>query len=310
MNHSPSLPTPPARGASGPSAVRACRGPLLVLPVTLILLACQPKVNHEGREPLAEVNGTFLYAADVQRAVPQNLPPDDSCRLADDFIRNWAEDELLYQQAERNVRSTARIEEMVQAYRRALITQSYQQQLVAQYLSDDVTEDEERQFYDANKSLFVLKEPAIRGIFIKVPRTAPDLADLRKWYRNNDDASLEKIEKYCFRNAVIYEYFYDRWLLLSDLDGKLKANIGDLKGSLQERKDFESSDNEFCYLLHVEAYEPEGNPQPFELARTEIAEMLGNYRQVELIRQVKKDLYDHGMATGRVKLKNNNDNEE
>jgi len=283
---------------------------LLVLPATFLLLSCQPKVNHEGRQPLAEVDGTFLYEEDVQRALPQNLTPEDSARLAGDFIRSWAEEVLLYRQAERNVRSTARIEEMVQAYRRALITQDYQQQLIAQDLSSEVTEAEQQQFYNANKALFVLKEPAIRGLFIKVPRTAPDLAELKKWYRNNDDASLEKIEKYCFRNAVIYEYFYDRWLLLSDLDGKLKANIGDLKSNLPERKDFESSDEEFCYLLHVEEYEPEGSTQPFELARAEIAEMLGNYRQVELIRQVKKDLYEHGVETGRVKLKNNNHENE
>lgn len=309
MNPEPFLKTRPHLSAGGSPIDRGVRFSFLVL-VSSLLLACQPKVNHEGRMPLAEVDGTFLYDEDVQRTLPLNLPPEDSARLADDFIRSWAEEELLYQQAERNVRSTARIEEMVQAYRRALITQDYQQQLIAQNLSDEISEDEERQFYEANKDLFVLKEPAIKGLFIKVPRTAPDLAELKKWYRNNDDATLEKIEKYCFRNAVIYEYFYDRWLLLSDLDGKLKANIGDLKSNLQERKDFESSDNEFCYLLHIEAFEPEGSTQPFELAKTEIAEMLGNYRQVELIRQVKKDLYEHGVETGRVKLKNNKENEE
>lgn len=309
MNPEPFLKTRPHLFAGGSPIGRGVRFSFLVL-LSPLLLACQPKVNHEGRMPLAEVDGTFLYDEDVQRALPLNLPPEDSARLADDFIRSWAEEVLLYQQAERNVRSTARIEEMVQAYRRALITQDYQQQLIAQNLSDEISEDEERQFYEANKDLFVLKEPAIKGLFIKVPRTAPDLAELKKWYRNNDDATLEKIEKYCFRNAVIYEYFYDRWLLLSDLDGKLKVNIGDLKSNLQERKDFENSDNEFCYLLHIEAFEPEGSTQPFELAKTEIAEMLGNYRQVELIRQVKKDLYEHGVETGRVKLKNNKENEE
>ena len=89
----------------------------------------------------------------------------------------------------------------------------------------------------------------------------------------------------------------------------LEERLGYLR-NLQERKDFESSDNEFCYLLHIEAFEPEGSTQPFELAKTEIAEMLGNYRQVELISQVKKDLYEHGVETGRVKLKNNKENEE
>jgi len=276
----------------------------------LLLAACQPKVHHEGRQPLAEVNGEFLYEEDVLHALPPNLLKEDSARYASEFIRNWAEDVLLYNQAERNVRSTERIEQMVNAYRKSLIIQDYQQQLITQNLSEEVTDDEMLAFYNDNKELFVLKEPALKGIFIKVPKTAHNLADLRKWYRNNDDATLEKIEKYCFRNAVVYEYFYDRWLPLSDLVGKMNSNTSDLKKILQEHSDFETTDNEFCYLLHVEESLPEGSTKPFELARTEIADMLGNYRQVSLIKQVKKDLYEHALETGHVKLKKDDKNEE
>ena len=153
-----------------------------------------------------------------------------------------------------------------------------------------------------------MKEPALKGLFIKVPKTAPDLADVRKWYRNNDDATLEKIEKYCFRNAVIYDYFYDRWTPLSDLEGKLKAN-NNLRNSLKGTESIEMTDDEFCYLLHVEEYAPEGSTKPFELARAEIADLLGNYRQVSLIQQVKKDLFERAVETGRVKLKIEKTNE-
>ena len=268
-------------------------------------------MNHEGRQPIAEVNGEFLYEEDVRRALPLDLPYEDSLRYADDFIRNWIEEALLYQQAERNVRSTERIEQMVNAYRKSLIIEDYQQQLITQNLSEELTEEEMLKFYNDNKALFVLKEPALKGLFIKVPRTAPDLNDLKKWYRNNDDATLEKIEKYCFRNAVIYEYFYDRWMPLSDLEGKLKVN-SNLKSSLKKNENIETTDEEFCYLLHVADVVPEGSTKPFELARAEIADLLGNYRQVSLIKQVKKDLYEHAVETGRVKLKTDitNENEE
>ena len=277
--------------------------------ISLFLLSCQPsKVRHEGRLPVAEVNGEFLYEEDVRRALPLDLPHEDSIRYAEDFIRNWVEEVLLYQQAERNVRSTEHIEQMVSAYRKSLIIEDYQQQLISQNLSEELTEEEMLKFYNDNKVLFVLKEPALKGLFIKVPKTAPDLADLKKWYRNNDDATLEKIEKYCFRNAVIYEYFYDRWMPLSDLEGKLKAS-NNLRNSLKKNENYETTDEEFCYLLHVADVVPEGSTKPFELARAEIADLLGNYRQVSLIKQVKKDLYEHAVETGRVKLRTDNTNE-
>lgn len=274
---------------------------------SFLLVGCQQKVYHEGRQPVAEVNGVFLYEEDVHRALPLDLPREDSIQLANDFIRNWVEEELLWQQAERNVRSTERIEQMVQAYRKSLIIEDYQQQLVTQFLSEELTEEEMLRFYNDNKTLFTLKEPALKGLFIKVPKTAPDLADLRKWYRLSDDATLEKIEKYCFRNAVIYEYFYDRWMPLSDLEGKLKMTPG-MRSSLKDQASLETTDEEFVYLLHVEDIVPEGSTKPFELARPEIADLLGNYRQVALIRQVRHDLYEHAAETGRVKLKTDNTN--
>lgn len=293
---------------AGVSVCRVLYSSFIILHFSILLIACEPKVNHEGRQPIAEVNGEFLYEEDVHRALPLDLPYEDSLRYADDFIRNWIEEALLYQQAERNVRSTERIEQMVNAYRKSLIIEDYQQQLITQNLSEELTEEEMLKFYNDNKALFVLKEPALKGLFIKVPRTAPDLNDLKKWYRNNDDATLEKIEKYCFRNAVIYEYFYDRWMPLSDLEGKLKAN-SNLKSSLKKNENIETTDEEFCYLLHVADVVPEGSTKPFELARAEIADLLGNYRQVSLIKQVKKDLYEHAVETGRVKLKTDNTNE-
>ena len=295
--------------SAGVSVCKAFCFSFFILLSSLFSLSCQPKkVNHDGRQPLAEVNGQFLYEEDVQRALPLNVAKEDSARLADDFIRNWVEEVLLYQQAERNVRSTEHIEQKVSAYRRALIIQDYQQQLISQNLSEELTEEEMLKFYNDNKALFVLKEPALKGIFIKVPKTAPDLADLKKWYRNNDDATLEKIEKYCFRNAVIYEYFYDRWMPLSDLEGKLKAG-NNLRDNLKKNESYEMVDEEYCYLLHIADFVPEGSTKPFELARAEIADLLGNYRQVSLVKQVRSDLYEHAIETGRVKLRNVNDKE-
>ena len=128
--------------SAGFSVCKALCFSFLIFHSSLYLLSCQSKeVNHDGRQPLAEVNGQFLYEEDVQRALPLNVAKEDSARLADDFIRNWAEEVLLYQQAERNVRSTEHIEQKVSAYRKALIIQDYQQQLISQNLSEELTEE-------------------------------------------------------------------------------------------------------------------------------------------------------------------------
>lgn len=281
---------------------------VLLCGILSLLTGCQKTVDHEGRQPVAEVNGLFLYKDEVQKALPLNLSQEDSTRMADAFVQGWLSEELLFAKAERNVKSSGRIERMVQDYRKMLIMQDYQQQLIAQELSGQITEEEARQFYNSNHDLFKLKEPAIKGLFIKVPRTAAGLSELKKWYRSSDDEAQEKTEKYCLRNAVIYENFYDRWITLSDLDGKLKSSLNDLTNNLRTQKNFETEDSEFCYLLHVEEYVLGGDAKPYELAKDEITNMVMNYRQAAFMQEVKKNLYDHAVETGQVKYYNEKEN--
>ena len=277
----------------------------VVLTGALLLLgSCREEANKEGGVPIAEVEGSVLYQEDLQRVIPLNIPAADSARLADESIRSWIEDQLLYKQAEHNVKADERIDRMVQEYRKSLILQEYQQQLIEQKLSSGIREEDMRTFYDSHKDLFILKEPAIKGLFIKAPKSAPGLEELKKWYKRNDNATLEKIEKYSFRNAIIYEYFYDHWVPLSDLDGKLKMNLNDLEHNLQSNKDFQSEDDEFCYLLHVEEFVLEGKQKPFELARPEINSIMLSQRQVSFMEQVKNDLYNRHLEMGRIKYYN------
>ena len=271
-----------------------------LLGTLLLLAACTSQTDHGGKTPLVEVNGAYLYHEDLQAILPLNINPADSTAFAERCIQNWVEEQLLYMQAERNIRSSKHIEQMVEEYRKTLILQEYQQQLIEQKLGNEITEEEMRAFYNDNPTLFVLKEPAIQGLFIKVPKTASGLDELRKWYTHNDDASMEKIEKYCLQNAVIYEYFYDHWVPLSDLDGKINADLVDLN-QLSVSKDFEAEDDEFCYLLHVENFVLNGKVKPYDLARSDIADMLSNTRKVDFIKKVRNDLYDRAIDMGRVK---------
>lgn len=291
-----------------PLAMTVARYSLLLLAAltgVLLLGGCTRQADYGGRVPIAEVDGTMLFVDELRRVLPQHtMPATDSARIADEYVRNWVEEQLLYKQAERNVKGNDEIETMVSDYRRSLILNSYQQQLVEEKVSGGIREEELREFYDSHKELFVLKEPAIRGLLIKAPKSAPGLEELKKWYKRNDDATLEKIEKYSFRNAIIYEYFYDHWVPLSDLDSKIKMNLSDLEHNLQSIKDFQTEDDDYCYLLHVEEFVLEGKQKPYELARPEVHDIMSSQRQVSYMQQVKNDLYERNMEMGKIKYYN------
>ena len=104
----------------------------------LVMSGCSGSFNHQGKTPLVEVGDAFLYKEDLDAALPVGIHDKDSVRFAEDYIRNWVEDVLLYGKAEGNIPDNEKIDQQVAAYRRALIMHTYQEELVRQKLGTEV----------------------------------------------------------------------------------------------------------------------------------------------------------------------------
>lgn len=264
--------------------------------------SCHRTVEHGGKTPVAQVGNYYLYQEDIALLLPYGLSVEDSIEFVRDFTRKWLEEQVLYEKAEHNIRGDERIERMVEEYRRTLVLNSYEQLLIAQRMSEELTEAALIDYYEKNRQLFMLEEPVIKGVFIKAPLSSPGIKELKRWYKEGSEASLEQLEKYAFRNAVIYEYFYDYWVPVSELEGKLIVNLAELGENFEKHRDIEVEDDEYCYLLHIEEYVLKGEEKPYELARQEIIDLLSNKQKVDFMDKVKKDLYNQSMSMGRIKF--------
>lgn len=273
--------------------------------VSFLLIACQEKVEHNGKQPLVQVGSKYLYREDMEKVIPYGATKADSMAFAEDYMRKWAEEQLLYEKAELNVKGDERIARMVEDYRRSLILSEYEQRLLMQNMSEELSEEELQEYYEANKQFFMLEEPVIKGVFIKAPLTSPGLKDLKRWYKDNTEASLEQLESYAFRNAVMYEYFYDHWVPVSELEGKITINLAELADEFDKHRNIEVEDDDYCYLLHIEEFVVQGEEKPFELAKQEIIDLLANKRRVDFMRKVKDDLYNQSAEMGRIKYYQN-----
>lgn len=250
---------------------------------------------------MVQVGNTFLYLEEMQQQLPYGLSGGDSIKFVQEFVQKWVEEQVLYEKAEHNVRGDESIERMVNDYRRTLVMNNYERRLLQQKVSEELPEEELLQYYENNKQLFILEESVVKGVFIKVPLNSPGLKDLKKWYKDSSDEALEQMEGYAFRHAVIYEYFYEHWLPISELEGKVVINLAELSDNFDKQRDIEAKDDEFCYLLHIEEYVAKGEVKPYDLARHEIVDLLANYRKVELMNKVKQDLYNESVEKGRIK---------
>ena len=263
--------------------------------------ACTQTVEHKGRKPLVKIGKNYLYQDDLQMVMPVGITGKDSVTFADEYIRNWVEDILLYKKAEGNIPDNAKINELVASYRRALVMHTFQEELVNQEVGNAITDAEVEAYYTANAEAFRAEQPYVQGLYLKVPLQANKLSTVRSLYKKNTQDAIDKLEKYGISNAVDYDYFYDRWLPVPDI--ALKLPVKELNSDadyLNRKRNVEVQDTAFCYFLHVENFIPKGEVLPLEYARNEIKEILINLKRVDFINKMRTDLYEQASENKEV----------
>ncbi len=273
----------------------------IFLGIMLCMSCGNSQYDHQGKTPLVELDGNFLYREDLQRVLPQGLSTDDSLLFAQHYIRSWAEDILLYEQAQQNVSNDVEIEKLVFNYRKTLIIHAYQQALLQERLAEELTEKELQDYYIQNKDAFKAESPLIKGLFIKMPLTAPQVLQVKQWYKSEQQSAIEHLEKYSLQHAVKYEYFYDRWMPALEIMGWLPLKESDMDGFLKKNHHIELKDTAFWYFLNISEYIRIGEQEPYEAARPHVKEMLLNKKQVDFMNQVKADLYREASEKGYIK---------
>lgn len=269
--------------------------------VTILLFASCSSSSSErpGKESLVSVKGESLYREDLQKAMPIGLQEADSIRFAKDYIRNWVEDAILFKQAEENIPKMAEVDELVAAYRRSLIIHAYQEELLRQELADSLSDDEVQSYYALHKELFRADAPYIKGVFLKVPLNSPGLGKVRSWCRSAKAEDWDKLEKYSIANAVQFNYFADRWKLVSGLNAKMPhASLE--ADDLRQHKNIEVRDSAYHYFLHVDGFLAVGELLPVESVREEIKDILMNVKRADFIRRMKSDLYEEALKNKEI----------
>jgi len=277
---------------------------LITLLSILFLVSCKGKKSVTeyiyGKTPIVEIGNDVLYAEDIKQVLPLGLSDTDSTLFAQQFIKNWAQDVLFYQNAIRNIPDTKDIDRLVENYRRSLIEHEYQHRLIDQKFSSETAEEDIEQFYNDNERLFVLDESLLRGLFLKISNKSHDLSDIRKLYTRQDDESFEEIEKYSIRNAARCEFFYDNWRTVAEIEVLLPPLDEPLEDMLKDNGSFEFKDEEYIYLLNVSEFAPKGGIEPLDHARSRIRGLLINSNKVSYMRKIKEELYDAAIEKNRI----------
>lgn len=274
-----------------------------ILLTVFFMLSCKSDkdANIEAeKQPIVSVNQKTLYKADLDNAIPMGLSVKDSIQSAEAYIKMWIYDELIYEKAKQNVADKARIDEMVDKYKQSLTQFTYLEQLLKEELSKKLSDSELKDYYDKNTETFKLEENLIKGLFLKVPKSSPELNNLRQWYKSNTETAKENIEKTSIQNTVIYDYFYDRWVSADDVVSNIPVPISSTKEFIRTNKNFETQDSSYVYLLHIEEYIPLGGNAPFDYAKPMIKDIIINKNRETFLKKFEEDLYNKAIMDDNI----------
>ncbi len=271
---------------------------LMLMP--LLLKMCASGDASDDRVRLAKVGTDVIYLDEAVQGLPQGLSIKDSSAYVQQFLKNRVKELLIYDKAVKNIPQGQEIDELVESYRRSLIIYAYQQQVLNEKMQNDITDTEIQVFYENNRDRFSAGHDLIKGVFVKIPKSAPDLAKLKKLYKNTSNEAFTQIESYCVQNGGQFEYFLDRWVILDDILDQISYDTGKNADFLRTRSTLDVVVGEFEYLLYVDDYVLAGTTAPLEYVKDEVRNIVVNTRKTEFIHRFEQDLLREAEKKGRI----------
>ncbi len=269
---------------------------LIGLGILLVFLGSCDSTMHSDEEPLAQVHDKYLYLSEVQTIIPEQASSSDSAKIVSNYINTWVRKQLLVNQAEQLLDDDSRnISRQVEDYRNSLLIYKYQQKLIQQKLDTVVTEQEVESYYNEYKSNFILPYNIVKALYIKIPKSSPDVDKVVQWYKSDEPDDQSRLQDYCYQYAVKYDQFEGEWINFKQVLSQIPTEINDEERFLRFRKYLETEDSLFLYYLRIKDYHLQGTEQPLSHAKGRIRSIILNKRKFNFIEELENEVYNKAL---------------
>lgn len=277
---------------------------ILITVSAITLFASCEKKTQPIDDPAARVGNRWLSKSEVRRNIPAGVSESDSMKAANAFINNWVENEAAMIVAERNIPDTEEIDRLVENYRRELLMWEYRRRMADENVSEPVVTDSRLDEYiSSHPGDFILSGPVVKGIYIKIPEDAPELADILKIYKSDRTDDIDRLDK-LVGSAVNYEYFRDKWKDWQHIEDRIPYDGFDKNpGAFPfTTRNLEHRFDGYVYLLHITDVVKPGSPMPTDYARPFVIEAIRRENALEYDKTLRQLLTAEALEDGTAQI--------
>lgn len=265
------------------------------------LISCQRDKNVE--QPVAQVFESCLYLSEISDFIPAGISREDSIIMAGNYIKNWVTQKLLLHKAIENLSGEeAQIQKQVEDYRSSLLIHRYKQKMVEQHLMENIDETEIENYYQEHKNNFVLVSPIVKSVFFILPKNAPNLKKVKKWFDSDKEEDQESLEDYCLTHARKYDKFKNNWIEVKYLLNLVPGDSNNLEQAILTRNNIEIEDDDSYYFLKINDLRIEQTVAPIEYVKDEIIMILKNKKKLQFENELEKQINQEGRRKKYVKI--------
>ena len=274
--------------------------------LTVLLFSCQFFSKEVEGKVIARVNDVYLYEDDIIGLVPEGTSAEDSILRVNNYINQWATQQLLISGAQINLPQADQdaFENLVEEYKADLYTKAYLEALVKQNIDTTITETEAQEVYDRNQESFKLNEELIKFRYINVSDTndnIDEIEELFKRYEEDDRKILDSLSIQ-FRSYSLNDSI---WIKMSQALEKIPAITHENKEELLKKSNFiQLKDSLGLYLMQINEVLNRNDIAPIEYVMPTIKQIVINKRKLEFIKQLEKDITKDAIRNNQFEVYN------
>ena len=279
---------------------------VLCVVITFTFASCDYFKPVVTDDVIARVNDSYLSKSDILKILPENYTKEDSTTMVNNYITNWATEQLLVQGATLNLEDKTQDEfnALIEQYKNDLFSKAYLEALVYRDLDTVVSKAEAAKYYQENKQAFKLNEDLIKFRYINIDENRLDFKEVKqKFLRFNtkDKQDLNEIaiqfKSYSLNDSI--------WIRLGQVITKIPTVTPENKNELLKKSNFiQSKDSLGLYLMQINDVLLRNDEAPLEYVQPTIKQIVVNKRKLELIRQLKKDITKDAIKNKQFEIYN------
>ena len=243
---------------------------------------------------VAKVGSHRLYASELAAYIPDSASPEDSTRLALQYINTWASDQLFTDVAERELsKSEKNVDSELEDYRHSLLKYRYEQKYVNQRLDTAVTKSQIEKYYDDHAENFKLSLPIAKAVYMNISADSPNLEIIKKKMRSDKPEVRIEADSIAYSSAFRYTDFGDNWVDLVKLSREVGTDNGTLLSQVKDGYVELPDGNGNLNIVYFFSLMRAGQTGPVEYFEEQIRDIILSTRKQALLARLERDLIEN-----------------